>query len=218
MLHTLLIIEDDRPLREGLLHTLKSDDLTLLAAASIAEAKDLLNTHSIDLALLDCNLPDGSGIELCPLLMERGIQVIFLTVRDSELDEVAAFRAGAVDYVRKPFSLMVLRERIANALRRMDSGCEYSDSRYSFSFSRMIFHAGDSEVQFSQNEVKLLRCLVENRRQIVTRDTLIERLWSCDSEYIDENTLSVTVKRLRAKLGSDCIRTVYGLGYMWVGA
>lgn len=141
-----------------------------------------------------------------------------MTVLDSEIDEVSAFRAGGCDYVKKPFSLMVLRERINSALEHARiGGAIYHDGRYSFNFSAFVFRVGDDEISLSHTEQKLLYILTENKQHIVSRSALIEQLWSCDSNYIDENALSVTVKRLRSKLGADCVKTVYGLGYMWVG-
>ncbi|MGN1345412.1 MAG: response regulator transcription factor [Eubacteriales bacterium] len=220
---TILIVEDDPTLREGLCRSLNSDTLASLPAASIADARAALASVPIDLVLLDCNLPDGNGIDFCTELRHTSslpnLPIVFLTVRDSELDEVAAFRAGACDFVRKPFSLMVLRERIQAALARTASGSDvYSDGTFTFDFAAMTFCVRETNVSLSTTEQKLLRALVENRNRIVSRTALIERMWSCDSDFIDENALSVTVRRLRGKLGADCIQTAYGLGYMWTGA
>lgn len=214
----ILIIEDDRALREGLLRSLASDRLAGDTAATITEARLKLSCENYDLALLDCNLPDGNGVDLCAEIKAKSdMPVIFLTVLDSELDEVAAFHAGGIDYVKKPFSLMVLKERINAALARSDGGMVFSDGAYCFDFGSMDYTVRGNEITLSSAEQKLLRTLTANRRNIVLRSTLIEQVWSCDGDYIDENALSVTVKRLRAKLGADCIKTVYGLGYMWVG-
>ncbi|MBR3998990.1 MAG: response regulator transcription factor [Clostridia bacterium] len=115
----ILIVEDDTALREGLAAALQSAAVTTASAASLAEARRILSEHTFDLLLLDCNLPDGSGIDLCrEATAIQDIPVIFLTVRDAEIDEVTAFRAGACDYIKKPFSLTILQERIAAALRR----------------------------------------------------------------------------------------------------
>ena len=172
-----------------------------------------------DLILLDCNLPDGSGIGLCgEFTAAEDVPVIFLTVRDSELDEVSAFRAGACDYVKKPFSLTVLQERIAAALRKRSPNHVYEDRRFRFDFTELNFSADGARVIFSPTEQKLLAVFCAHRGQILERQTLVDRIWACDSDYIDENALSVTVKRLRDKLGADCIGTVYGLGYVWKGA
>ncbi|MCI8388527.1 MAG: response regulator transcription factor [Clostridiales bacterium] len=217
MNHKILIVEDDNALRQGLERSLDSDNIMTISAGSISEARKKLNDDKeIKLVLLDCNLPDGNGIDFCPEVTGRGIPVIFLTVLDSELDEVSALRAGGVDYIRKPFSLMVLRERILAALRRNELRAEYVDERFCFSFSRMEYTVDGNQIQLSQTEQKLLRSFIENRGQILPRSRLVEILWSCDSDFIDENALSVTIRRLRTKLGdTDKIKTVYGLGYVW---
>lgn len=214
----ILIVEDDTPLREGLVTALRSDTTTTCTAADLAEARRILRVRSFDLLLLDCNLPDGSGIELCrEITAAQEIPVIFLTVRDAEIDEVTAFRAGACDYVKKPFSLTILQERIAAALRKRSPNNLYEDSRFRFDFTELTFSADGRKITLSSTEQKLLAVFCNHKGQILERQTLVNKIWSCDSDYIDENALSVTVKRLRDKLGADCIGTVYGMGYVWKG-
>lgn len=214
-----LIVEDDTALREGLITALQNNDIILFATANLAKARMALHEHSFDLLLLDVNLPDGSGIDLCrEVTAVRDIPVIFLTVRDAEIDEVTAFRAGACDYIKKPFSLTILQERIAAALRKRSPNHTYDDSRFHFDFTELTFSADGKRIDLSATEQKLLAAFCNHRGQILERQTLVNRIWSCDSDYIDENALSVTVKRLRNKLGADCIGTVYGMGYVWKGA
>ena len=215
----ILIVEDDTALREGLLTALQSDSLTVHAAADLAEAHRILRERTFDLLLLDVNLPDGSGIELCrEVTAAEDVPVIFLTVRDAEIDEVTAFRAGACDYIKKPFSLTILQERIAAALRKRSPNHIYEDARFRFDFTELNFSADGKRIDLSATEQKLLAVFCGHKGQILERQTLVEKIWSCDSDYIDENALSVTVKRLRDKLGADCIGTVYGMGYVWKGA
>lgn len=217
----ILIVEDDTLLREGLVTALGSGELSVYAAADLAEARRILRERTFDLLLLDCNLPDGSGIELCREVTDaeaEDVPVIFLTVHDAEIDEVTAFRAGACDYIKKPFSLTILQERIAAALRKRSPNHIYEDSRYRFDFTELTFSADGVRVILSATEQKLLAVFCAHKGQILERQTLVDRIWSCDSDYIDENALSVTVKRLRDKLGADCIGTVYGTGYVWKGA
>ena len=205
----ILLVEDDTALREGLVTALQSDSFTIRAAADLASARRILREHSFDLLLLDVNLPDGSGIELC-----REVTA----VRDAEIDEVTAFRAGACDYVKKPFSLTILQERIAAALRKRSPNHIYEDSRFRFDFTELVFSADGVRVILSATEQKLLSIFCNHKGQILERQTLVDKIWACDSDYIDENALSVTVKRLRDKLGADCIGTVYGMGYVWKGS
>lgn len=219
----ILIIEDDTALREGLTSALRNNDITTHSAADLAEARrminDAANVKPFDLLLLDCNLPDGNGIDFCrEVTSVQDVPVIFLTVRDSEIDEVTAFRAGACDYVKKPFSLTILNERIAAALRKRSSKNIYEDSRFRFDFTDLSYSVDSIPVTLSAAEQKLLAIFTSHKGQVLERQTLIDKIWSCDSDYIDENALSVTVKRLRDKLGADCIGTVYGLGYIWKGA
>ena len=212
------LVEDDTALREGLITALHTDALSVHAAADLAGARRILRERSFDLLLLDVNLPDGSGIELCrKVTAAQDVPVIFLTVRDAEIDEVTAFRAGACDYVKKPFSLMILQERIAAALRKRSPNHIYEDARFRFDFTELNFCAEGVRVILSATEQKLLAIFCNHKGQILERQTLVDKIWSCDSDYIDENALSVTVKRLRDKLGADCIGTVYGMGYVWKG-
>ena len=215
----LLIAEDDTALREGLAVALQNDDLSVRTAADLAEARRSLRDHTFDLLLLDVNLPDGSGIDLCrEVTAVQDVPVIFLTVRDAEIDEVTAFRAGACDYVKKPFSLTILQERIAAALRKRSPNHIYEDARFRFDFTELTFAADGKRIDLSSTEQKLLAVFCNHKGQILERQMLVDKIWSCDSDCIDENALSVTVKRLRDKLGTDCIGTVYGMGYVWKGA
>lgn len=214
----ILIVEDDNAIRTGLCQSLSSDTLEAVGAEDLASARRRCNTEQFDLLLLDCNLPDGNGIDFCRELMQRSsVPVIFLTVRDSEIDEVAAFRAGAYDYVKKPFSLMVLRERIAALLERTEKRSDlYVDRRYRFDFGSMDFSVDGERVYLGATECKLLAILVKNAGQVLTRPALTDALWE-GGEELNENALSVAVSRLRGRLGEKSISTIYRLGYMWVG-
>ncbi len=215
----ILIVEDDTVLREGLAAALRNASTAVSTAADLSEARRISRELPPDLLLLDCNLPDGSGIDLCrEVTASANIPVIFLTVRDAEIDEVAAFRAGACDYIKKPFSLTILQERIAAALRKHAPNFIYEDARFRFDFTEHTFSVNGQKISLSATEQKLLAVFCNHKGQILERQVLVDKIWACDSDYIDENALSVTVKRLRDKLGTDCIGTVYGMGYVWKGA
>ena len=215
----ILIVEDDTALREGLAAALQNETTAVESAADLSEARRILLGQVFDLLLLDRNLPDGSGIDLCrEVTAVQDVPVIFLTVRDAEIDEVTAFRAGACDYIKKPFSLTILQERISAALRKRSPNYIYEDSRFRFDFTELTFSADGQRVLLIATEQKLLAVFCSHKGQILERQTLVDKIWSCDSDYIDENALSVTVKRLRDKLGTDCIGTVYGMGYVGKGA
>ena len=196
-MQTILIIEDDAALASGLCRALTSEDRTLQSCGKIREARRLLREAQPDLVILDVNLPDGSGFDFLGEIKGKGaVPVILLTANDMETDIVAGLEAGADDYITKPFSL---------------------SGRYRFLFDRMEYLVEETPVELSKNEQKLLRILVENEGRIVKRETLIDRIWTDGAEYVDENALSVTVKRLRDKLAAgEWIETVYGTGYRWV--
>lgn len=214
----ILIVEDDDAIRTGLCRSLSYDALETVGVENLASAGQRLAAERFDLMLLDCNLPDGNGIDFCRKLMQKSsVPVIFLTVRDSEIDEVAAFRAGACDYVKKPFSLMVLRERIAALLERTEKRSDlYVDQRYRFDFTSLDFFVDGTRVYLGSTEYKLLAVLVKNAGNVLSRAALTDALWE-GGEELNENALSVTVSRLRGRLGEKSISTIYGLGYMWVG-
>lgn len=218
----IMIVEDDQGLREGVALALKRDGLTFTLCESLEEAdRAFLENKDFDLVLLDLNLTDGSGYELLRRIrQESDIPVIILTANDWEMEEVRGLELGAADYITKPFSLMVLRARIDKALE--SAGREkrktWQFGELSFAFEEMRFFRGKEEITLSRTEQKLLRMLVENRNIILTREQLVDRIWTDGAEYVDENALSVTVGRLRSKLGENGeghLRTVYGKGYVW---
>ncbi len=280
-----LIVEDDRPLAAGLCRALQNEKTETVSCHTLQEAEKLLGgikpdaepggrggktepdtRPDFDLVVLDVNLPDGNGFDFLQKMKRKyDICIVMLTANDMETDIVAGLELGADDYITKPFSLAVLRARVATQLRRVEarerngslavvesivgtdaghmvahnaengmtadalvqgfiSGADalshgegwITDGDYRFHFAKMLFYHGQEQIELSKSEQKLLRILVENRGITLTREQLFERIWSVDAEFVDENTLSVTVKRLRDKLGAqDRIRTVYGIGYRW---
>lgn len=213
---TITIIEDDIALNNGIALALKNDGLKFRQYYKLSEFDPHLDT---DLIVLDINLPDGNGFDfLKELRKDADIPVVILTANDLETDEVMGFELGADDYITKPFSLMVLRARINKILKDKKSVSDngYSDERYCFDFEAMKFTDNGNAVELSKTEQKLLKLLVANKGQTLTRDMLLDRIWTDGAEYVDENALSVTVNRLRKKLdASDRIKTVYGIGYVW---
>lgn len=217
----LLIVEDDRNLNEGLCLALKDPEYKIISCHDLKSAREHLSCLTIELVLLDINLPDGSGLCLLREIkeMDNRIQVILLTANDTEMDVVAGLENGADDYITKPFSLAILRARVKTRFRQseaQETKIMVFDG-YHFDFEHMKFYKESKEVELSKTEQKLLRILVENRGMTVSREILLDRIWTDGTEYVDENALSVAVKRLRDKLdASQHIKTVYGLGYVWV--
>lgn len=224
MMERIFLLEDDATLSRGISMALCGNGRTVILADSIAQARQKLAETQFNLLILDINLPDGSGLDLLRTLRSQGntTPVILLTANDLELDEVTGLEAGADDYITKPFSLAVLRARVNAQLRR---GSAQSSTRmemgpFLFDFEQMHFRKDGITVELSKTEQRLLRVLVENRGHAVPRATLVDRVWTDGAEFVEENALSVTVKRLRTKLEKDpakpeYLKTVYGIGYTW---
>lgn len=222
---TILIVEDDVSLNKGIMLTLAQDGLNIKQAYDISSAERIYNEEPIDLIILDINLPDGNGLEFCESVRQRSqVPIIFLTANDLEVDIVTGLELGGDDYITKPFSLMVLRARVMAVFRRTDP--ERADKMeiddLSFDFGKMEFRKADQSILLSRTEQKLLKVLLMNRGNILTREQLMDKVWGKEAEFVDENALTVTVKRLRAKIEDHpseptYIKTIYGLGYAWMG-
>lgn len=220
----IFLLEDDGALSRGIAMALSGTEQTVTQADTIAQAKTTLSEAEFDLLILDINLPDGSGLDLLRQVRSEGnaAAVILLTANDLELDEVTGLEAGADDYITKPFSLAVLRARVNAQLRRgtPTASRTLSIGPFAFDFEKMDFRRDGAAVELSKTEQKLLRVLVENRGHAVSRAALVDRVWTDGAEFVEENALSVTVKRLRSKLEADpakpdYLKTVYGIGYTW---
>lgn len=219
----IFLLEDDEALGRGIALALEGPERKVVRALNMKEAEKLLAGDSFNLLILDINLPDGSGLELLRRIRRSSaVPVILLTANDMELDEVTGLEAGADDYITKPFSLAVLRARVAAQLRRgkPESRERLELGPFSFDFQTMEFRRDGRAVELSKTEQRLLRVLVENRGRTLPRSLLVDRVWTDGAEYVDENALSVTVKRLRGKLekvpaNPEYIKTVYGIGYTW---
>ena len=214
----IFLLEDDAALGRGIAMALSGPDRAVTQADRVVRAREALAGAGFDLLILDINLPDGSGLELLRALRQSGDRTpaILLTANDLELDEVAGLEAGADDYITKPFSLAVLRARVNAQLRR---AAPVQPERlevdgFTFDFARLEFAKDGALIDLSKTEQRLLRLLVENRGRTLPRELLLERVWD-GGEFVDENALSVAVRRLRAKLGGAPIKTVYGVGYTW---
>ena len=220
----IFLLEDDETLGRGIAMALTGPEVSVACRPTLAQAREALAEEQFDLLILDINLPDGSSLDLLRQVRAEGdaTPVILLTANDLELDEVTGLEAGADDYITKPFSLAVLRARVNTQLRRGAPNVSRTLSMgpFTFDFDRMDFRRDGTAVELSKTEQRLLRVLVENRGHAVSRATLVDRVWTDGAEFVEENALSVTVKRLRSKLESDSskpeyLKTVYGIGYTW---
>lgn len=220
--YSIILIEDDRILNRGVRLFLEKQGLLVTSFYSLEEAgkQDFRKYH---LMILDINLPDGDGLQLCrEITKEYDLPVIFLTANDTEEEMIEGFECGCDDYIAKPFSLALLGKRVQVALRRSLSPAEKEETfcyeELSVDFKKRTVELSGRLVKLSPIEFKLLQVLIQNRGQVLTRNTLLEKIWDCDGNFVDENTLSVHIRRLRGKLEVDSknpryIITVFGIGY-----
>lgn len=216
MAQHIVLVEDDRYLRQGLQELLTTEGYQVEAADTAARADALILTGPVDLVVLDVGLPDTDGVTLCKRWRETGFfaPVLFLTARDEEMDIVRGLDAGGNDYVTKPFRMLELLSRIRALLR----GCvppSLHARGFDIDEARMTVKQDGHQLNLTLTEYKLLTTLV-GADGIVTRSRLLFLLWDQEGRFIDDNTLSVHMSRLREKLRGDHIRTIRGVGYQWL--
>ena len=217
----ILIIEDDEDLREGLTFSLQMDGYEIRCAGTKREGLERIRGESFDLVLLDCNLPDGSGFDLCTQIgAGETIPVFMLTARNTEMDEVKALELGVADFMSKPFSLAVLKARIRKILNSSAPDMRLVSGGITVDRDGCRVYRRDEEIMLSRVEYQLLLYLMENRNRVLSKEQILEHVWDSQGKFVDENTLSVNIRRLRAKIEEDPghparIRTVHGIGYVW---
>lgn len=221
----LLLLEDDQSLIDGLVYALTKEGFVLDVAMTVREARAQLAVQAYDLLLLDQTLPDGSGLALCEEVRAGGsaVPIIFLTAMDEEIQVIRALDAGGDDYITKPFKLGELCSRIRAQLRR--SGMLRQQEQEPGAEGTVRIEGGrayreEEPLELTATELRLLACFLRNRGQVLTREQLLAALWDEDANFVDDNTLSVYIRRLREKVERDPsapqhLRTVRGLGYEW---
>ena len=221
----LLLLEDDQSLIDGLVYALTKEGFALDVAMTVREARAQLAVQAYDLLLLDQTLPDGSGLALCEEVRAGGnaVPIIFLTAMDEEIQVIRALDAGGDDYITKPFKLGELCSRIRAQLRRSGILRQQEQEPVTEGTVRIeggrAYRAGEP-LELTATELRLLACFLRNRGQVLTREQLLAALWDEDANFVDDNTLSVYIRRLREKVERDPsapqhLRTVRGLGYEW---
>lgn len=221
---TILLVEDDNGLRIGLSFDLEEEGYEVIAVSNYKMALNVAEKRKMDLAILDVNLPDGEGFQLCKEIKKfHDIPVIFLTARDLINDQICGFESGADDYVTKPFSNVLLRKRVQAVLKRAGASKKsnvYDDGYIYIDFERFISKKENKPFSLTPTEFKLLHVLMVNEGSVVTRQMILEKLWDNDGNFVDEHALTVNINRVRSKLDDKehkYIKTVYGLGYTWAG-
>lgn len=212
----ILLIEDDTALRGALEELLIREGYEVILADNVRSARTLYNT-GIDLIMLDVGLPDGDGVTLCRQWRSEGIEtpILFLTAKDDELDIVRGLDSGGNDYVTKPFRMQELLSRIRALLRRNQRDNRISRSGITIDKAKLQATKEGEALLLTVTEYKILSKLI-SERSIITRAALLDALWDVDSRFVDDNTLSVHISRLREKVGGNHIKTIRGVGYQWL--
>lgn len=221
----ILVVEDDKLLNHTLCYNLSSAGYTVDSAMTKTAAMQAGTGQNYDLIILDINLPDGSGFDLCREIktLRPDTAVIFLTARDMESDQLHGFESGADDYITKPFPISVFLKKTAALLSRIsrqNNGCCYNDQNLYINFSEGSASLNGETVSFTAMEYRLLKIFTDNPQIVLTRRILLEKLWDADGNFVEEHALTSMISRVRSKLernGFQYIKTVYGMGYLWMG-
>ena len=216
MAYTILLVEDNAALRGGLRELFEREGYVVAQAASAREARERLS-QDVDLIVLDVTLPDGDGVALCRAWRAAGVRqnILFLTAKDEEFDVVRGLDAGGNDYVTKPFRMMELLSRMRALLRRGENaGAVEARGGFEIDAERMQVKKDGQTLPLTLTEYRILAALIR-QSGVIPRDRLLDALWDSDGRFIDDNTLSVHVSRLREKIGAEHIRTIRGVGYQW---
>ena len=212
----ILLVEDDAALRGALEELLCREGYDVVKASNVRSARECLDATA-DLVILDVGLTDGDGVELCRSWRSEGVQtpILFLTAKDEEMDVVRGLDSGGNDYVTKPFRMQELLSRIRALLRRNQRDTSITRSGITLDTTKLQATRNGEILLLTVTEYKILAKLISSR-SIITRAVLLEALWDLDSRFVDDNTLSVHVSRLREKIGGSHIKTIRGVGYQWV--
>lgn len=219
----LFLLEDDNAISMGISYSLTNEGYSVTAASSVKQGLEIIKNNSFSLYILDLNLPDGSGYDVCKEIKKQGdFPVIFLTAYDDEINVVTGFELGADDYITKPFRLKELSVRIKSVLRRYSKDTTHgiiNVKNIKINTKEAKVYKDNNEIILTAMEYKLLLSLIKNRGRVLSRTSLLENLWDIDGDFIEENTLTVYIKRLRDKIEEEpnkpaVIKTVRGLGYI----
>ena len=219
-MYNILLIEDDRPLNKAISVYFKKEKFYVLSSCSGQEALDILFQNNLDLIILDINLPDLSGFDLIEQIkiINSNIPILILSACDLDSAILHGFNLGAEDYVTKPFNIEILHKKINVILKRNTKNTFYKDDHLFFDKNTSKLVIDNKEIKLTPLEFKLLSLFLENQNQIILKETIIEKIWDSNENYVDEHTLLVNISRLRNKIEDDkhhYIKTVYGLGYRW---
>lgn len=222
-MRNIMIVEDDKMLNDGIAFNLQIDNYEITSAYNLKQANEKLN-ENIDMIILDVNLPDGNGQDFCSQIRKTSdIQIIFLTACDMEEDIIRGLKLGADDYITKPFSINILKQKIETILRRCNRNTNNTLKihEFEFDFENMTVTKNQENITLAPTEYKLLKKLVQSKGQVLTRQALIDAVWDTE-EFVEEHALTVNINRLRSKIEYNpskpkYIKTVFKMGYTFVG-
>ena len=221
-MQNILVVEDDYDLNKAICYCLKKSEYGVYGVAFMEKGKQIFSENQIDMVLLDVNLPDGEGFSFCRWVKEqKEVPVIYLTARDMEEDALIGYESGAEDYITKPFSMKILLKKIDVILKRTASVNRliFVDENLYIDLDNARMTVKGQECPITPTEWRLLRQFLMNRRQLLTYDLLLERLWDSGGQFVDKHALAVNVNRLRGKIEDEnhkYISNVYGMGYQWI--
>ena len=219
----ILVVDDEKEIADVVELYLQNDQYKVFKFYNGQDALDCINNMKIDLAILDIMLPDGNGLEFCRKIRNKSkVFVLFLTAMDSEIDMVNGYDAGADDYITKPFSLMVLVSKVQAFMRRMEGVCGHNrilsgNIEVNYGEMRALKRNADgvTPLTLSKKELQIMIYFMENARQILSKEQILEYVWDVDGQFVDDNTVPVNISRLKGKIGNDYIQNVRGMGYIW---
>lgn len=215
---TILLLEDDKNLNTMIAGRLRKEGYQVLQAFSIAEAKRISDEEDIAMVISDVMLPDGNGMEFASRIRkERGAFLIYLTAMDQEMDILSGYDGGADDYITKPFSLLILLSKVNAFMRRYQEREEggYVSDGIEVDLREMKVTRHEEPVALSKKEMQILILLLENGGNILSKEQILEQVWDKDGQFVDDNTVTVNISRLKNKLETDAISNVRGIGYLW---
>ena len=219
----ILVVEDDENLNRGITFSLKKSGYEVFSAESMKKAKRIASDNNVDVTICDVNLPDGNGLEFVRWMRcNYNTYIICLTALDQEMDQVMGYEAGADDYITKPFSLMVLVSKVQAFMRRMEGVCGHNrilsgNIEVNYGEMRALKRNADgvTPLTLSKKELQIMIYFMENARQILSKEQILEYVWDVDGQFVDDNTVPVNISRLKGKIGNDYIQNVRGMGYIW---
>lgn len=210
----ILLVEDDELIAKGLTYSFKPNGYNLVHKTNIKDTSNFLQNEKIEFIILDISLPDGNGLDLYNNIIKKlNIPTIFLTAKDDEETIVKGLELGAEDYITKPFSTKELIVRMKKIILRTKKNQIIEIQDIKFDIDKMVVYRNKEKIEFTSLEIKILHLLFMNLNKVVTRNEIIDKIWEWTGNDVNDNTVTVYLKRIREKLQTDIIITIKGIGY-----